>query len=358
MNKIFILGILIVLFLFVQQVSAECNATVWGKIDFLGCNDSAAINATIQIISGMYLLSTQTDENGFYNVSISFPSPSKNITIRIIKQNKNLKEYDNIVINCGDNISINYSIGKEPIQSFRGNIINENGDNINETDKEEVRIHLKLILEDSKNVNASESITSTMTSNGSSFYWITPNSFYCSWPTKLYLWAEPTENYYYRVFDDENLVPLSSPNYTSLIGCSLSHLPITKDFVRLQRKSVGDNCSYNDECRSNLCDQSFRICQCAGNADCADNQICDNVTHQCKNLTCLGNQRAFNHTCIDCSSYDFDNNNITDIFDAVYLLEYISGEKKDISPGCADVDNNGIVDLFDVAYILYYLVVF
>jgi len=425
MNKFFLLGVLIVLSLLMQEISAECNATVWGKIGFSGCNNSAAINATIQIMSGFKLLnSTQTDENGIYNTSISFNGTSKNISIRMMKKNE-IKTYYDLTINCEDNISKNHSIIKEPIQYFSGNIkMIDNGDfkDINETDKVEVEVHLKLMLEDSKNVNASESINSTITSKGSYTYRLSPNSFYCSWPTKLYLWAEPTENYYYRIFDYEYFVAINSSNYTSLAICSYDHNPITKDFIRFPRKSVNDNCSYIDECKSNICNQISHTCQCTSNSDCADSQICnatkqcqnlicsppngsvynhtcvnctDNATcgeqfcnltvhacqpiyctgddlcrsnqicnttmipNQCKNLHCFDNQRAFNHTCVNCSSFDFDNNNITDIFDAVYLLEYISGEKKDISPdispGCADVDNNGIVDLFDAAYILYYL---
>ncbi len=65
MNRFFLLGILIVLSLFMQQASAECNVTVWGKIYFEGYNNSAAINATLRIIDGVKILnSTQTDENG------------------------------------------------------------------------------------------------------------------------------------------------------------------------------------------------------------------------------------------------------------------------------------------------------
>jgi len=418
MNRFFLLGILIVLSSFMQQASAECNATVWGKIYFAGYNNSAAMNATIQIVSGTILNSTQTNENGFYTATFLFNDTSKKINIKIVKQNRVIKE-DEYEINCSNNISKNYTIVKEPMPSFRGviyEIDNGNPKNINETDKEEVKLHLKLILEDSKNVNASE--TFTQTDNESSAYFMSPDSFYCSWPTKMYLWAEPTENYYYRVYDDNNLSAINSPNYTSYIDCSFSPAPITKNFVRFQRKSVG-NCSYSDECKSNICNQTSNTCQCTNNTDCADSQICNVTTNQCQNLNCIppngtvynhtcvnctdnttcgeqfcnltvhvcqpiyctsndtcrsnqfcnttkqqcqnlfcpGNQKAFNHTCINCS-FDFDKNNITDIFDAVYLLEYLNGEKKDISQVCADVDNNEIVDLFDVAHILYFLAKF
>ncbi|CEG11531.1 exported hypothetical protein [groundwater metagenome] len=365
MNKIFsfIFVLSIVLVLSVQQISAECNATVWGKIDFSKYPNSAATNVTIQISNMVndvpisQLNSTQTDENGFYTTNIFFNGTSKNISVKITKENQNVKEYPSIQINCSDNISINYSVEKCNSAIFYVGYIkdikDENFVNINETDEgEEVKIHLAAVPKDSKGVY-NESANFTKTDENSSVC-VLPIVIYSFWQTNLTSWADPTKNYYYRVYDDESYSVINSSNYSSLTSCSSSiRVEISKNFIRFPRKSVGDNCSHGDECRSNFCDQTSRTCQCNCHADCAGDQIC-NATNQCQNLFCLGNQRVFNNTCINCSSYDFDNNNITDIFDAVSVLEYISGEKKDIS-GCADVDNNRIIDLFDAAYILYYL---
>jgi len=404
-----------------QQASAECNATVWGKIYFAGYNNSAAINATIQIVNSTSILnSTQTDENGFYNMSISFSSPSKNIGIKMIKEGASnwIIDMNNMIsINCSDSISKNYSIDNCSSAILYGSIKNENFEYINETDNgREVKIHLVVLPKDGK-IDYIEDTNFTKTDNTSSSFALSVTT-YEFWPMNLYLWAEPTENYYYRVYDDNNLSAINSPNYTSYIGCSFSPESIIKNFVRFPRKSVG-NCNYSDECKSNICNQTSNTCQCTSNTDCADSQICNVTTNQCQNLNCIppngtvynhtcvnctdnttcgeqfcnltvhvcqpiyctsndtcrsnqfcnttkqqcqnlfcpGNQKAFNHTCINCS-FDFDKNNITDIFDAVYLLEYLNGEKKDILQVCADVDNNGIVDLFDVAHILYFLAKF
>ncbi|CEG11668.1 exported hypothetical protein [groundwater metagenome] len=427
MNKIFsfIFVLLIVLVLSVQQISAECNATVWGKIDFSKYPNSAATNVTIQIsnmVDGFpisQLNPTQTDENGFYTTNIFFNSTSKNISVKITKENQDVKEYPSIQINCSDNISINYSVEKCTLTTIQyagciKDIKDGNFVNINETDEgEEVKIYLAAVPKDSKGVY-NESVNFTKTGENGSFC-VLPVDIYSFWQTNLTSWADPTKNYYYRVYDDKSYSVINSSNYSSLMSCGLSApVRISKNFIRFPRKSVGDNCSHGDECRSNFCDQTSRTCQCNCHADCAGDQICNatnqcqnlicqppngtifnytcvnctddatcgeqfcnlithacqpiycninetcrsnqfcNITSQCQTLFCLGNQRVFNHTCINCSSYDFDNNNITDIFDAVSVLEYISGEKKDIS-GCADVDNNRIIDLFDAAYILYYL---
>ncbi len=430
MNKIFfrIFVLLIVLVLSVQEISAECNATIWGKIGFSGYTDSAAMNAAIQIISTVNgvltgpLNSTQTDENGFYTTNIFFNGTSKNISVKITKEDEYVKTYS-ILINCNNNISINYSIEKCNSAIFYVGYIKDikdgNFTNINETDeRKEVKIHLVAIPKGSKGVY-DEYVNSTKTDENSSVC-VLPVVIYSYWQTNLTSWAEPTKSYYYRVYDDESYNIINSSNYSSLTSCGSSiRVDIPKNFIRFPRKSVGDNCNYDDECRSNFCNNTSHACrnECNCHADCAGDQICNatnqcqnlicqppngaifnhtcvnctddatcgeqfcNLTmhacqpiyctinetcrsnqfcnttitiSQCQNLFCLGNQRAFNHTCINCSSYDFDNNNITDIFDAVYILEYISGEKKDIS-GCADVDNNGIIDLFDAAYILYYL---
>lgn len=361
--RFLIIFALIVLIIYVPQVSAECNATIWGKIGFSGYNNSAAINTTIQIINmannfpqGL-LNSTKTDENGFYSTNIFFNSTSKNISVRIKKEGENIKTYS-IQINCSDNISLNYSILHCPSSIFYmgsiKHIKNGNFVDVNETDEgEEVKIHLAVVPKDSKGVYV-EYTNFTKTDESSSAY-VLPSIIYSHWQTNLTLWAEPTKNYYYRVYDDENNKVINSPNYSSLISCPQSiRVDILKNFIRFPRKSVGENCRYNDECKSNFCNQTSHICECNSNADCAGDQIC-NSTHQCQNLVCLDNQRAFNHTCINCSSYDFDDNNITDIFDAVYILEYLSGEKKNIS-GCADISNNGNIDLFDPASLLYYLV--
>lgn len=49
--------------------------------------------------------------------------------------------------------------------------------------------------------------------------------------------------------------------------------------------------------------------------------------------------------------FDFDNNNIIDIFDAVSALENLSDEKIIYNAECSDVNNNGI-DLTDVFYLM------
>jgi len=212
------------------SISAEnCSATVSGKIDFYGQNNSAAINATIQIVSGTSILnSTQTDENGFYNMSISFSPPSKNIGIKMIKEgaSKWIIENNMISINCSDSISKNYSI--EPCLAaipYKGSIKNENFEDINETDNgKEVKIHLVVLPKDGK-MNYIEDTNFTKTDNISSSFALSVTT-YEFWPMNLYLWAEPTENYYYRVYDD-NLGVINSPNYTSSAPCISSTDSIT-----------------------------------------------------------------------------------------------------------------------------------
>jgi len=87
-KKILFAGLVIIMVAFMYSASAEsCSASISGKIDFGKQNNSAAINATIQIVSVSGLLNyTETDENGFYTLNISFTPPSKNIAVKMIKK--------------------------------------------------------------------------------------------------------------------------------------------------------------------------------------------------------------------------------------------------------------------------------
>ncbi len=85
---------------------------------------------------------------------------------------------------------------------------------------------------------------------------------------------------------------------------------------------------------------------CTNNIDCEENEFCN--LSQCQMLFCLGNQILYNHTCINCTQYDFDNDTKADIFDVVAGLEFLSRNRSEIfNQECSDINNNGI-DLTDL----------
>ncbi|OQX21943.1 MAG: hypothetical protein BWK75_02030, partial [Candidatus Altiarchaeales archaeon A3] len=52
--------------------------------------------------------------------------------------------------------------------------------------------------------------------------------------------------------------------------------------------------------------------------------------------------------CVSCMHFDFDNSGDVDIFDAVTALEYLSGERNEISNEECSVGNHNKIDLFDI----------
>ncbi|MFN3527927.1 MAG: CARDB domain-containing protein, partial [Candidatus Altarchaeaceae archaeon] len=94
---------------------------------------------------------------------------------------------------------------------------------------------------------------------------------------------------------------------------------------------------------------------CSNDNDCASNQICNSTTHLCQDLICQQGQTPINHTCVDCTQYDLDGNNITDIFDVVAGLENLSYGKEIYNKECTARNNNKI-DLFDLLAIMEKLI--
>ncbi|CEG11965.1 hypothetical protein MSIBF_A1820006 [groundwater metagenome] len=82
---------------------------------------------------------------------------------------------------------------------------------------------------------------------------------------------------------------------------------------------------------------------------CNDNAFCNLSLSpgQCQILSCLPNQTASNHTCINCVSFDLDSNNVKDIFDVVAGLEHLSEGKSISNEGCT-ARNQSEIDLFDL----------
>ncbi len=83
----------------------------------------------------------------------------------------------------------------------------------------------------------------------------------------------------------------------------------------------------------------------------------EGCTHSCSGVLCiceikLGFGGTISRPCNCCTQFDFDSNGITDIFDAVAALEYLSVERNEIfNMNCSDVNNNGI-DLIDIFYLI------
>ncbi len=79
--------------------------------------------------------------------------------------------------------------------------------------------------------------------------------------------------------------------------------------------------------------------------------------HSCSGASCsckikFGFRGTISRSCNCCTQFDFDSNSITNIFDAVAALEYLSGERNEIfNINCSDVNNNGI-DLIDIFYLI------
>ncbi|PKP59449.1 hypothetical protein CVT91_06685 [Candidatus Atribacteria bacterium HGW-Atribacteria-1] len=79
--------------------------------------------------------------------------------------------------------------------------------------------------------------------------------------------------------------------------------------------------------------------------------------HTCSGTLCIctlkwGLFGKISRSCNCCTQFDFDNNEIIDIFDAVAALEHLSGKRNEIfNMNCSDVNNNGI-DLIDIFYLI------
>ncbi|PKP52296.1 MAG: hypothetical protein CVT90_02695, partial [Candidatus Altiarchaeales archaeon HGW-Altiarchaeales-3] len=84
---------------------------------------------------------------------------------------------------------------------------------------------------------------------------------------------------------------------------------------------------------------------CTNDTNCSSNEICN--LSQCQILTCPQNQTPSNHTCINCTKFDFDGNGGIDIFDVVAGLEHLSEGKNISSEGCTAKDGHEI-NLFDL----------
>ncbi len=357
-KKILFVGLVIIIVAYMYSASAEeCSASISGKIDFGQQDNSAAINATIQIVGASGLLNyTETDENGLYTSNISFTPPSKNIAVKMIKKDAYSSERKNFTwiigmnnmysINCSDNISINYSIEKcLAAIPYKGSLRKENFANINETDEgEKVKIHLAVIPKDSKGVYI-EYTDFTNTDENSSAYALSVDT-YTFWPMNLYLWADPTKNYYYRVYDDEKSGVISFPNFTSSAICGSSTTDITKNFIRFSRKNVSKNCSYNDECKSNLCYNG--TCKasnfCTNDSWCNTTAFCNSSNNLCLPKKDIGENCSANYECntnictITCQGYttytyykDADNDSYGD--NNSYLIQQIDLGNKTIING-------------------------
>ncbi|PKP57314.1 MAG: hypothetical protein CVT89_04710 [Candidatus Altiarchaeales archaeon HGW-Altiarchaeales-2] len=85
---------------------------------------------------------------------------------------------------------------------------------------------------------------------------------------------------------------------------------------------------------------------CLSNNSCLSTEACNMTTHTCQNLNCPENETLFNHTCVKCNLFDFDNNTEVDIFDVVIALEYISKGEIQIANLCTTPE--GKIDLMDV----------
>ncbi|MFN3528182.1 MAG: hypothetical protein ACK4YO_03675, partial [Candidatus Altarchaeaceae archaeon] len=159
-------------------------------------------------------------------------------------------------INCNENFNMNYSIKfcKNPLvfggkikEVYSGQLRDVNESMIDEN----ITVHLENIPKDG-NFSLS-GYTLTKSDEKDTAYYIQIQT-YENWPMQVYLWAEPTKGYYYRV---QGQNPLER-KFKISGECPASFEPIEKHFIRFVRKDIGESCNYDDECKSNYCEN--KIC--------------------------------------------------------------------------------------------------
>ncbi|MFN3527730.1 MAG: hypothetical protein ACK4YO_01340, partial [Candidatus Altarchaeaceae archaeon] len=252
-----------------QPVSAECSATIYGKIEFEQCyyTNCGAANATISVFAvgidsyGNTILtllnSTYTDFDGNYNMAI-FLNKSTRISMSLYKDPYNIsmmEDEDLYTISCNENLNVSYSIKfcGYPLV-FQGRIVEKyNGEFIDVNESmidENITIHIENIPKDGNFSFSNHALTKS--DEKGTAYSISIQT-YENWTMQVYLWAEPTKEYYYRVRGH-----LSERKLEISGECSTSSEPIEKDFFRFKRKNISESCNYDDECKSNYCEN--KIC--------------------------------------------------------------------------------------------------
>jgi len=279
----FLISLLFMLISGVQVGDCTDETLIYGKVYFYGHEtDSQVINATIEVydtdVSGPTqhkLANTTTNSIGEYAINISSDMTSQNMIFYVKAKYPDLIQtdgyrhfcYKSANVSCGNSSEVNFVVdgcyGLSLPTTVKGKIVKVEGLQEISVPGEKTTVYVLVRGEGGGNFSILNTKETNWTGNDSNyklsvatFQILNPCPTYTdvNWPTEITVWMDPYQNHYYRCWSANDF----KKNCTKSIKCGDD--PEIKFYV-LMRKNNTQNCSHNDECLSNFCNQLTNKCE-------------------------------------------------------------------------------------------------